>query len=233
VTAADYTTEAEPAGLGFPYTAPYFTVFEVTSDAGSNWHEIARVEDGEGGGYRNGQESDRHCIGGAGGGSKFLSDDTVHQGYEITNASGMQNSGVATLREEALTFVPATPTMPVDHQQTGVFFAPGDDGNDAISVIYPSDELKGISGRGGTIYDAFPTAWRASTMNAIEEHERGIMHVNVVYRRGNAMDQNAPGGGASGCEGATKLDESKLAWGGHALAGSAWATYSDTAYDTY
>ena len=157
----------------------------------------------------------------------------MYKGYTITNATGMQNSGSAALRTTALEFVPTTPTMTVADQENGVFFAPGDDGNDAVAVIYPSDELKGISGRGGSVYDGIPTHWRAYPMDAVEAHDRGMMKVNTIWRAGNAMDQNAPGGGASGCSGATKVDESKLAWGGHALAGSAWVTYSGTAYDTY
>jgi len=229
LTSVARDTEVTVADKNTEYDAPYYTVFEVSSDAGSNWHEIARVEDGEGGGYRDGDESDRHCIGGTGGGSKYSTDPSAYKGYTITNATGMQNSGSAALRTTALEFVPATPTLTVADQENGVFFAPGDDGNDATAVNLPSNELKGTAGKGGYIYDGLSNHGYARPMDAVEGQAKG----NIFNRLGNAVDRHAPGSGGSGCIGSTELETSKLAWGGHALAGSAWVTYSGTAYDTY
>jgi len=103
--------------------APYFTLLEVYN--GSSWLEVARVADGQGGGYRNGFTQYR-SLGGKGGST-----------HTTTNVTG------CTLRTGALSKLVSG----------GKFFKAGADGKDGTTPTYFGPEAPGIAGKGGFVWD--------------------------------------------------------------------------------
>ena len=185
-------------------TAPYFTLFEVYSSTDSAWHEVARVADGTGGGYRDGF-TNLVSTGGKGG-----------KTYSTTNFSAE-----CVLKTDALTALPGVVL------NSGQFFRKGGDGTAGVTVKYPGPTANGSPGLGAYVWDGLkPTG--PMTPNALRAQGG---HTTTLP--GMAFDLYAPGSGASGSKGSS--DEADAPWcaGAHAIAGCAWVTYSDTAYDLY
>ena len=192
------------------YIAPYFTVFEATANSGTNWTEIARVADGVGGGYADGFTV-LVSLGGSGG------ETHTAIGTGTTNLTG---GGTASLRNEALGGTTSG--------NEGKMFKKGIEGGRGRTPKHPGPLQFGFPGSGGFIWDGLRTQSHASSL-AFEYDGVG----NIFFRPGNSVDMNAPGSGGSGCKGDTDESTGANAWGGHAIAGCAWVTYSQTAYDSF
>jgi len=190
------------------YTAPYFTVFEATADGGSNWTELARVADGGGGGYGDGFTV-LVSLGGIAG--------KTHTTIPSASTTSLAGPGTAKLRALALGGTSGN---------AGKIFKKGIEGGKGRTPKYPGPLQYGTPGRGGFIWDGLRTVNKSSS--------KGFeFSGNIFFRHGNSVDTRRPGSGGSGCLGDTEEDSGAEAWGGHAIAGCAWITYSETAYDSF
>ena len=111
---------------------PYFTLLEVYSTSDNGWHEVARVADGHGGGYRNGF-TNYISVGGLGGKTATTTNFSTHcvlktgTMTKLTGASG------------------------------GKFIRKGSDGTDGTAPLVPGPTAGGTPGRGGHIWDGLVT----------------------------------------------------------------------------
>jgi hypothetical protein len=183
------------------HLAPYFTLLEVYSTSSNSWHEVARVADGQGGGYRNGFSNliSRGGLGGKTYSITTLANHCVHQTNTMTKLTGAKD---------------------------GKFFKAGNDGEKGETPFKASATSGGDAGKGAHIWDGFQPVGTSSKLSWYEGkvQERSF---------GNNFDVEAPGGGASGCKGSADEADKKVLHGGYAIAGSAWVSFSDTAYLKY
>ena len=190
------------------YTAPYFTVFEATANGGTNWTELARVADGGGGGYADGFTV-LVSLGGIAG--------STHTAIG-TGATSLTGGGTASLRNEALGGTTSG--------NEGKMFKEGFEGARGRTPKYPGPLQFGAPGKGGFVWDGLRTqSFNSSTIFEVTG--------NIFFRPGNAMDRLRPGSGGNASYGDTEEESGAQAWGGHAIAGCAWITYSQTAYDSF
>ena len=169
----------------------------------NNWQEVARVSHGKGGGYSDVTSS--FTGRGGDGGAKLGTASTTNRSVGAT--------GVCTLNTGAKLGT-ASGVGKLEYAGT----AGTDSGAGQRGTI-----RRGWPGIGGYIWDsAKPTSVGVARANS-----------NNFYRSSNGFDLGAPGSGGSGSLGETDEGQSYFAWGGHALGGCAWVTYSSNAQNDY
>jgi len=180
------------------YLAPYFTTLQVKT--GGNWVEVARVADGQGGGYRNGF-TDLESLGGKGGST-----------YTTTNITG------CAIRTTALSKLAGA--------KDGKFFKKGTNGTNGVTSSHYGPEGGAFVGSGGYVWDGFKPIGPNTVLAA-------GMGGDTAGMAGTSFYLDAPGGGGSASSGSSVQTDTSNCFGGHAMAGCAWVTFSDNAYDLY
>ena len=135
-----------------------------------------------------------------------------------TGGTNLTGGGTAKLRATALGGTTSG--------NNGKIFKKGVEGNRGRTPKHPGPLQFGFPGGGGFVFDGLRTAQASSSLFF---EAKG----NIWYRPGNSVDSRAPGSGGYGCQGDTNESSGAQAWGGHAIAGCAWVTYSQTAYDSF
>jgi len=198
------TVDGNTANVG-----PYKTVLEVKK--GSTWYRVAWVSDGEGGGHADVIMSHMQSRSSEGLGSPQVYWDSSSNDFAVdgSGSATLQRygtksySGICAIRGTAL-------------GNKGKVFYMGADGQAGLGAVFA--RTSGTPGVGGHSWDSLEP--KAGGNAAVKQDNKS--------RNANALDVNAPGSGAFGAYGEPSELLGANAYGGHALAGGAYITFSPT-----